>query len=167
MPWREKWGKAGSTDTAGRSPRNGFSAKTLQIVNEDPEIYDAADRLIEAADWVVWQLTGVETRNSCTAGYKAIWSKREGFPRPEYFAALNPRMEKVIEEKMTTKIIPIGQRAGGLIDAGCRLDRIEGRHGGCDRQCGCACRGACRDGHRTRAHGDDHGDIHLRYGFGD
>jgi L-ribulokinase len=27
---------------------------------------------------------------------------------------LNPRMEKVIEEKMTTKIIPIGQRAGGL-----------------------------------------------------
>jgi L-ribulokinase len=70
--------------------------------------------LIEAADWVVWQLTGEETRNSCTAGYKAIWSKREGFPRPEYFAALNPRMEKVIDEKMTTKIIPIGQRAGGL-----------------------------------------------------
>ena len=104
--WLDRYG--------GKISSEWFFAKTLQIVNEDPEIYDAADRLIEAADWVVWQLTGEETRNSCTAGYKAIWSKREGFPRPEYFAALNPRMEKVIEEKMTTKIIPIGQRAGGL-----------------------------------------------------
>ena len=51
-----------------------------QILDEAPEVYEAADRLIEAADWAVWQLTGVETRNSCTAGYKAIWSKREGFP---------------------------------------------------------------------------------------
>jgi L-ribulokinase len=104
--WLDRYG--------GKISSEWFFAKTLQIVNEDPEIYNAADRLIEAADWVVWQLTGEETRNSCTAGYKAIWSKREGFPRPEYFAALNPRMEKVIDEKMTTKIIPIGQRAGGL-----------------------------------------------------
>jgi L-ribulokinase len=104
--WLDRYG--------GKISSEWFFAKTLQIVNEDPEIYDAADRLIEAADWVVWQLTGVENRNSCTAGYKAIWSKREGFPRPEYFAALNPRLEKVIDEKMTTKIIPIGQRAGGL-----------------------------------------------------
>ena len=55
-------------------------SKALQILDEAPDIYDAADRLIEAADWVVWQLTGVETRNNCTAGYKAIWSKRDGFP---------------------------------------------------------------------------------------
>ena len=104
--WLDRYG--------GKISSEWFFAKTLQIVNEDPEIYDAADRLIEAADWVVWQLTGEETRNSCTAGYKAIWSKREGFPRSEYFAALNPRMEKVIEEKMNQKITPIGQRAGGL-----------------------------------------------------
>ena len=32
--------------------------KALQILDEAPEIYAAADRLIEAADWVVWQLTG-------------------------------------------------------------------------------------------------------------
>ena len=43
-------------------------------------MYAEADRLIEAADWVIWRLTGVETRNSCTAGYKAIWSKQDGFP---------------------------------------------------------------------------------------
>ena len=30
------------------------------------------DRWIEAADWIVWQLCGEETRNVCTAGYKGI-----------------------------------------------------------------------------------------------
>lgn len=91
-----------------------FFSKALQIVNEAPEIYNAADRLLEAADWVVWQLTGRETRNSCTAGYKALWSKGDGFPSKEYFAALNPNLGSVIEEKMSTDIIPVGQKAGGL-----------------------------------------------------
>jgi L-ribulokinase len=91
-----------------------FFSKTLQILNESPEIYDAADSLLEAADWVIWQLTGVETRNSCTAGYKGLWSKREGFPDKAYFAALHPKLENVIDEKMTRNITPIGQKAGGL-----------------------------------------------------
>jgi L-ribulokinase len=47
-------------------------AKALQILEEDPEIYAAMDRWIEAADWIVWQLCGAETRNVCTAGYKGI-----------------------------------------------------------------------------------------------
>src|ERR1051326_2367498 len=49
-----------------------FFSKALQILQEDPEIYTASERFIEAADWVIWQLTGVETRNICTAGYKAM-----------------------------------------------------------------------------------------------
>jgi L-ribulokinase len=53
-----------------------FFPKAWQILDEAPEAYEAADRLLEGADWVVWQLTGEEKRNSCTAGYKAIWSKR-------------------------------------------------------------------------------------------
>jgi len=93
-----------------------FFSKALQIANEAPEIYAAADRLLEAADWVVWQLTGVETRNSCTAGYKAMWSKREGFPEKAYFAALNPLFEDVVDAKMTRDIRPIGDKAGGLTE---------------------------------------------------
>ena len=91
-----------------------FFSKTLQILNEAPQIYKAADRLIEAADWVVWQLTGVETRNACTAGYKAIWSKRDGFPSKEYFAALHPQLASVIDDKMSRDIRPVGQKAGEL-----------------------------------------------------
>ena len=91
-----------------------FFPKSWQILNEDPEIYEAADRLIEAADWVVWQLTGVEKRNLCTAGYKAIWSKREGFPPNAFFKALDPRLEHIVDEKMSRTIYPLGAKAGGL-----------------------------------------------------
>ena len=45
-----------------------FFPKAWQILDEDPEVYTAADRLIEAADWIVWQLTGVETRDNTAAG---------------------------------------------------------------------------------------------------
>lgn len=106
--WLERYG--------GKISSEWFFAKTLQILDEAPEIYQAADRLLEAADWVVWQLTGVESRNSCTAGYKAMWSKGEGFPDNAYFAALDPRLEQVIDEKMSREIAPIGARAGELTE---------------------------------------------------
>ncbi len=104
--WLDRYG--------GKISSEWFFSKVLQILNEAPEIYQAAGRMLEGADWVVWQLTGVETRNSCTAGYKAIWSKREGFPQKSFFAALDPRLENVVDEKMKRDIQSIGNRAGGL-----------------------------------------------------
>ena len=77
--WLDRYG--------GKISSEWFFSKALQILDEAPAIYAAADRLIEAADWVVWRMTGVETRNACTAGYKAMWSKRDGFPDPSYFGA--------------------------------------------------------------------------------
>ena len=47
-------------------------AKGLQVLEEDPEVYAAIERWVEAADWIVWQLTGTYVRNACTAGYKGI-----------------------------------------------------------------------------------------------
>ena len=90
--------------------------KVWQILNEAPEVYAAADRFIEAADWVIWMLTGKETRNSCTAGYKAIWSKREGYPANEFYKALDPRLENLVDEKLSRNITDIGQKAGELTD---------------------------------------------------
>ncbi len=97
-----------------------FFPKVWQILDEDPAVYEAADRLLEAADWVIWQLTGVETRNSCTAGYKAIWSKREGYPTAEFFRALDPRLENVVDEKMSREIVAPGGLAGGLTEEAAR-----------------------------------------------
>jgi len=88
--------------------------KIWQVLEEAPEIYEATDRFIEAGDWLVLQLTGQERRSSCNAGYKAIWDKKEGYPSPEFFAALHPRLKNVVEEKLSTDIYPTGSKAGGL-----------------------------------------------------
>lgn len=96
----------------GKTSSEWFFAKSLQILDEAPVIYGRADRLIEAADWSVWQLTGVETRNSCTAGYKALWSKKSGFPDQEFFSDLAPGFGGVVDDKMSRKISPLGDRAG-------------------------------------------------------
>jgi L-ribulokinase len=61
-PWLSRYGNKISSEWE--------FAKGLQLLEEDPEVYAATARWIEAADWIVWQLCGVETRNVCTAGYK-------------------------------------------------------------------------------------------------
>ena len=86
--------------------------KLWQILEEAPEVYADADRFIEAADWIVWQLCGKEIRNSCCAGYKGMWNKAKGFPSKEFFKALDPRMENVIDEKFSREILPLGTKAG-------------------------------------------------------
>src|SRR3954449_11388326 len=43
-------------------------AKGLQLLEEAPAAYAAMRHWVEAADWIVWQLTGTYVRNACTAG---------------------------------------------------------------------------------------------------
>ena len=88
--------------------------KIWQIVEEAPQIYDQADLFLEAGDWIVWQLTGQYTRNSCASGYKALWHKREGYPSPAFFKALHPKLEHLVEEKFACPVSPLGQKAGEL-----------------------------------------------------
>ncbi|HUW91585.1 MAG TPA: ribulokinase [Bacteroidales bacterium] len=95
--------------------------KIMQIADEDPEIYDAASRFIEAADWVIWQLTGREMRNTCTAGYKAIWHKHDGYPSDDFFKALHPKMEKLADEKLARQLYPVGTKAGTITAEAAKL----------------------------------------------
>lgn len=88
-------------------------AKALQVLEEDPELYAAMDRWIEAADWIVWQLCGTYLRNACTAGYKAI--RQDGqYPSREFEAALNPAFAGFATTKLDHSIGSLGGLAGGL-----------------------------------------------------
>lgn len=89
-------------------------AKIWQILNEAPEIYTRTDRFVEATDWVTSQLTGNFVRNSCTAGYKSIWHKKNGYPSKDFFKALDPRLENLVETKLRGDIVPVGTKAGEL-----------------------------------------------------
>ena len=88
-------------------------AKALQLLEEDPELYNQADRWIEAADWIIWQLTGAETRNACTAGYKGIWQDGH-YPSRDFLAALNPGFADFAAAKLDHPISALGTRAGSL-----------------------------------------------------
>jgi len=99
--------------------------KIWQILDESPEIYSRADRFMEATDWIVTQLTGEEKRNSCTAGYKAIWHKQNGYPSKEFFKSLDLRLENLVEEKLSTDIYSIGAKAGEITEKAAELTGLK------------------------------------------
>jgi L-ribulokinase len=88
-------------------------AKALQVLEEDPEIYERMDRFVEGADWIVWQLCGRETRNTCTAGYKGVFQDG-GYPSEDYLRALDERFANFVSEKIGGPLDELGGRAGGL-----------------------------------------------------
>ncbi|WP_423919567.1 ribulokinase [Frigoribacterium sp. 2-23] len=88
-------------------------AKGLQLLEEAPEVYAATEHWVEAADWIVWQLSGRYVRNACTAGYKGIL--QDGvYPSREFLAALNPDFADFADTKVAHEIGELGDRAGGL-----------------------------------------------------
>ncbi|ACZ88948.1 ribulokinase [Streptosporangium roseum] len=87
-------------------------AKGLQVLEEDPEVYGRAERWIEAADWIIWELTGVESRNVCTAGYKGI-HQDGAYPGEDFLAELNPAFTG-FTGKLGRELSPLGGLAGRL-----------------------------------------------------
>ena len=86
--------------------------KILQILREDEDVYNKTFRFVEAADWIVWQLTGKETHSVCTTGFKAMWSEEDGYPDRKFFKMLDARMENVIGEKVSENITKLSKPAG-------------------------------------------------------
>jgi L-ribulokinase len=104
-PFLERYG--------GRISSEWYFPKLIQVWLEDREIYDECDGFIEATDWIVWWLTGVECRQTATAGFKAMWSPADGLPPTEYFEAAFPGFDKPAE-KLGDSFVPLGTRAGTL-----------------------------------------------------
>jgi L-ribulokinase len=104
-PWLARYG--------GRISSEWEFAKALQVLEEDPEAYDRMDRWVEAADWIVWQLCGLQTRNACTAGYKAIFQDGR-YPPEDFLAALDPRFDRFVSDKIAGELSELGSRAGSL-----------------------------------------------------
>ena len=101
----EKWLK----NYGGKISSEWAIPKIWQVLDECEEIYNEADRFIEAVDWVAWMLTGKESRNGCCAGYKEMWNKTTGYPSKDFFTALAPRLENVEEVKLGRDITPSGE----------------------------------------------------------
>lgn len=99
--------------------------KIWETLRRAPEVYEAADRFVEAGDWLVSYLTGREARSASIAGYKALWSPADGYPSRAYLRALDPALEFVCEQKLPGGLHPPGARAGALTAEGARLTGLD------------------------------------------
>ena len=72
-----------------------FFPKIFETLEEAPAVFDAAEVWLEAGDWYVWQLVGGAAdalpRSTCQAGYKAMWSKADGYPSESFLRRCIPR----------------------------------------------------------------------------
>lgn len=98
-----------------------FFPKVLQIYREAPEIYEKTDVFIEAADWIVYKMTGNLIRNSATLGVNCFWNPKRGYPDKKFFYDIEPGLENVVEDKMKGEIAVVGTRAGSLTPEFARL----------------------------------------------
>jgi L-ribulokinase len=105
QPWLARYG--------GKLSSEWQLAKALQLLEEDPQVYARAERFVEAADWIVWRLTGVESRNACTAGYKGVFQDGR-YPSAEFLGKLDPRFAGLVVDKVAHPLSQLGDRAGGL-----------------------------------------------------
>jgi L-ribulokinase len=103
-PWLARYG--------GRISSEWEFAKALQVLDEDPEIYDRMDLWVEAADWIVWQLCGRYVRDVCATGYKAIYQDGH-YPSEDYLRALDERFGDFLA-KLEGPLGQLGERAGTL-----------------------------------------------------
>ena len=104
-PWISRYG--------GKISSEWEFAKALQVLEDAPEVYEAMDKWVEAADWIIWQLSGKYVRNICSAGYKGIYQDGH-YPSEEYLAALNPKFANFVSHKLEHEIGKLGALAGRL-----------------------------------------------------
>ncbi|MGA8208760.1 MAG: ribulokinase [Nocardioidaceae bacterium] len=90
-------------------------AKGLQILEEAPEVYAAIEHFVEAADWIVWQLSGTLRRNACTAGYKGILQDGT-YPSSDFLSELNPAFAGFVADKIDRPLARLGERVGSLTE---------------------------------------------------
>ena len=98
----------------GKTSSEWMWAKGWQVLAEAPApVSRAMARWIEGGDWLVWRLTGSETRSACQAGYKAHWQKDAGYPPARFWRALDPALAG-LRDALAAEPQRVGTRAGGL-----------------------------------------------------
>jgi L-ribulokinase len=109
----EKRGVINQPRYGGRVSSELLLPKILEILEEDPEVYAAADQILEASDWLGQLLTEEKRRSASTAAYKAWWQETDGYPQ-DVFTALDPRLGDLVPGKLAGDICPVGGKFGGL-----------------------------------------------------
>jgi len=106
-PWLARYGGTLSSEM--------LLPKALETLERAPQVYAAADEIVDLVDWLTWRLTGTLAYAAGDSGYKRMYQDRR-YPSREFLEELNPDFGGVYEEKMSHPVVPLGSRVGGLTD---------------------------------------------------
>ncbi len=87
--------------------------KAMWLKRNEPELFSKSWRVLEATDWIGYQLTGEWAASLCNATCKANYVSAEGGWRKDFFSAL---AVPELPDKWPSRIVPIGARLGSLTD---------------------------------------------------
>ena len=107
LPWLDSFG--------GHISGESMFPRLWELMEEAPALYADMYEYAEAADWLVFLLTGERMRNSCAAGYKAYYRKSIGYPGEELFRTVAKGLDQAVREKLPSPVKPAGSYAGGLL----------------------------------------------------
>ena len=145
-------GQAWLARYGGKISSEWFFSKALQILDEAPEVYAAADRLIEAADWVDLATHRRRDPQRVHGRLQGHVVEGEGFPPRVVLRGPPPRLRgRRRRARCRRDILAAGRagrrpvRRGGGLDGPAAGDGRRGRQRRCPRG------RARRDGHRGRA----------------
>lgn len=89
--------------------------KIMEVMNRAPEIMEKTAYIMEAGDWIVNKLTNKNVRSNCGLGFKAFWEEETGF-HYDLFDKIDPKLSKVIQDKVSAPVVNIGEAVGKLDD---------------------------------------------------
>lgn len=101
-----------------------FLPKAAQIAEEAPELYENCGRLCEVGDWLVWELTGQESRGYCAAAYKTYYNSAEGDVSGEFLGRIHPLLAK-LADKLPRPVVKPGDAAGTLTEDWAKLTGLQ------------------------------------------
>jgi L-ribulokinase len=102
-----------------------FFSKILHCLRSSPEVFQAAHRWVEIADWMPAMLTGTEAPGKlvigvCAAGHKAMYNDDwGGYPDRKFLGRLHPGLAD-LRDRLELKARTIDCAAGGLTAAWAR-----------------------------------------------
>ena len=91
--------------------------KILEVLEEAPHVYEAADRFIEAGDWIVWMLTGHEARSASVSGFKSFWGETGCRLSEDFLTALHPGLAGIIGTKIPREVYQNGTSTGFVCES--------------------------------------------------
>ena len=95
--------------------------KILEILHDAPDIYNETYRFLEAGEWMTYLLCGNEVHNPNLAGFKNLWTKEFGFPKDDFFTALDSRLSGIMGTKLGTNVGKMSDVAGKMTAYGASL----------------------------------------------